>query len=599
MPHRSVRGDFVARQRHEAFIRHCLFIGFCVVISLPLLLAISPGIGLTASAALLLIAAQASAGLFVAVTGWLTIGQVLVVATLSLVVGQLSHEPAISLYPIVLLLLVLIIEVVSAGSFIAVFSSVFAMAAVLTLLTGGVDVALHVHELVTGRVAFNAESGLFMGLGFLIFLSQIARGLCFDQAIRDRLSGQKTDLDVPSEAELPDPVVLLDPDGQVTYVSTAARQSLGLRAEDLTKRGFFNRLQISDRPLFLKALACALDEGEATVDLRFKVDEGGDQEATTYRWYEMHLARRTPIATVKPHSVTKIIARDDMPAPLIGVLRDSEARHAKEAAHLDAQHQAEAYARSKSEFVALATHELRTPLNSIIGFSEILQSELYGKFEYAKHREYADIIHRSGQHLLQLVNAVLDVSRLETGQFEISPEAIDVEDLIKDCCEMVAQEADKQHVSVEFIPCETGNRQLYADPLACRQILLNLLHNAIKFSKTGGQVSVSTQRSEGKMVIQIRDNGIGIAPETLLKIGRPFVQADKSFNRVHQGTGLGLAMVRGLVDLHHGGFDIQSAVGRGTTVRVTLPICDGMAAAQTDQSDRVVDLDTRRRALSA
>lgn len=230
----------------------------------------------------------------------------------------------------------------------------------------------------------------------------------------------------------------------------------------------------------------------------------------------------------------------------------------------------EAY-RSKSAFLALMSHELRTPLNAIIGFSEILSRELFGPLGGARYTEYASDIHHAGSHLLSLINDILDLSKADAGKLELMTEVISLPAFFDDCLRFTAERARSSNQSVtRFVPA--GFPALEADRLRLKQILLNLLSNAVKFTLPGGQITVTArQDGEGGIVISVSDTGIGMAPDAIPKALEPFRQIASPLSRKVEGTGLGLSLVKTMVELHGGRIVIQSAVNVGTTVELHFP----------------------------
>jgi cell cycle sensor histidine kinase DivJ len=217
------------------------------------------------------------------------------------------------------------------------------------------------------------------------------------------------------------------------------------------------------------------------------------------------------------------------------------------------------------------SHELHTPLNAIIGFSEMIVHEDAMMIDAARRREYAQLINDSGQHLLSVVNGILDMSKMETGNFELSPEPFAPRAALLHCCNLLALKARDNGVDLitraaEDLPVMNG------DPRAFKQIALNLVSNAIKFTERGGSVTVSAAVEGARLMLSVADTGVGIAAEDLARIGDPFFQAGKTYQRKHEGTGLGLSIVKSLVGLHNGEMNVQSTVGEGTTVTVALPL---------------------------
>lgn len=240
---------------------------------------------------------------------------------------------------------------------------------------------------------------------------------------------------------------------------------------------------------------------------------------------------------------------------------------------------AESASAAKSRFIANTSHELRTPLNAIIGFAEMMaQPERYTLNE-ARQQEYAGIILQSGRHLLNVINDILDVSRLDLGNTTLSEEIADIVDIVESCVRMVRQRASEGGIVV-LTDIEPGLPRPLADPRLLLQALLNLMSNAIKFTPRGGHVSVGVARSaDGGMDLFVRDTGIGMSAEDVTRIGEPFMQVDAGLSRRFDGTGLGLAIVKRLADLHGGNLRVESTPGHGTLATIHLPAHRVVAAA--------------------
>jgi signal transduction histidine kinase len=236
--------------------------------------------------------------------------------------------------------------------------------------------------------------------------------------------------------------------------------------------------------------------------------------------------------------------------------------------------------KAKTQFFSNMSHELRTPLNAIIGFAELLAHDVFAP----KRVEYAKLIHSSGEHLLSLVNDLLDLARIEAGRFELKCEFVNIPTLVAECCETVAPQARARHLHIESVVAP-ALPFVHADPRALKQILLNLLTNAVKFSVPGGTIDVSaTRESSGDIALMVRDTGIGIAPEDQAKVFERFGQVRHDVAGIEQGSGLGLPIVKGLAEAHGGRVSMTSALGSGTTVTIWLPAdrCvanDGVALA--------------------
>lgn len=231
---------------------------------------------------------------------------------------------------------------------------------------------------------------------------------------------------------------------------------------------------------------------------------------------------------------------------------------------------AETEAREKTLFFAGVSHELRTPLNAIIGFSDMMRSRLFGPLP-GKYAEYADLIHDSGQYMLDLIGDVLDLSKVEAGKYTLIPDTFDVADVVRSSVKMIRPSADSSDVVIEVDVPEDDPLLLTADRKATRQILLNLLSNAVKFSPKGGMVRVSASDDDGIVCLSVIDEGPGMSADEIARIGEPFAQGSSGQNTDVRGSGLGLSLVKTLAELHDGQLDIKSHPGDGTVARVFLP----------------------------
>ena len=239
---------------------------------------------------------------------------------------------------------------------------------------------------------------------------------------------------------------------------------------------------------------------------------------------------------------------------------------------------AEGANRAKSDFLANMSHELRTPLNAIIGFSEMMSSEIYGPLGSPRYKEYSHDILSSGQHLLAVINDILDMSKIEAGKLQLRFQAVDVLDVAEDAVRLVRDKADEAGLR---LICNVSPTlpEVRADYRALKQILLNLLSNAVKFTPRGGHVTVHAEvlhdPSGDRVRVEVRDTGIGISKEDLARLARPFEQVETQFAKTQQGTGLGLALVKSLVEMHGGVFSLVSEPGRGAVAALTLPLKAG------------------------
>ncbi|MFP6731534.1 MAG: PAS domain-containing sensor histidine kinase [Alphaproteobacteria bacterium] len=250
---------------------------------------------------------------------------------------------------------------------------------------------------------------------------------------------------------------------------------------------------------------------------------------------------------------------------------DVTMRKQTEDALITAKEHADFANRTKSEFLANMSHELRTPLNAIIGFSEVMKDGMFGPIGSPKYAEYVKDINASGAHLLELINDILDLSKIEAGKTELNDEIVDVMRVLKSCLTLVKERAQAGGLELS---CDAASNlpALYIDERKLKQILINLLSNAIKFTPTGGKVTIRIwSHSDDGYVFQVADTGIGIALIDIPKALAPFSQIDSDLNRKYDGTGLGLPLTKALAELHGGSLDLQSEVGVGTTVTVRFP----------------------------
>ncbi len=352
--------------------------------------------------------------------------------------------------------------------------------------------------------------------------------------------------------------------GAVQFISPASETLLGVPVARLLGHGLFDRVHVGDRPAYLTALSDAARGGEAgSVEFRLRRDlsRGGERGQVDFIWVEM---RCRPLEQAWQ-------AATSPEAEVVAVMRDVTDRKIQEQALDLARSDAEQADAAKTRFLATMSHELRTPLNAIIGFSEMIVQEDTLMLDAARRKEYAQLINDSGQHLLSVVNSILDMSKMESGNFEISPEMFAPRAALVGCCNLLALKARENGIDLvtrapHDLPDMTG------DPRAFKQIMLNLVANAIKFTERSGKVTVSADVEGPRLVLRVSDTGVGIAAEDLKLIGAPFFQAGKTYQRRHEGTGLGLSIVKSLVGLHSGEMTVQSKIDEGTTVTVALPL---------------------------
>jgi two-component system cell cycle sensor histidine kinase PleC len=307
----------------------------------------------------------------------------------------------------------------------------------------------------------------------------------------------------------------------------------------------------------------------------------------------------TDITKIKRHE-EKLIESERRLMATICDLRNSQqalqaqARQLAELAEKYAEEKtrAEDANQAKSKFLANMSHELRTPLNAIIGFSEIMEARLFGPLGVERYDEYCRDIRESGQYLLDVINDILDMSRIEAGRLRLDFETVEIDHILGEAIRVVARRAQDKALTVtaRIAP----DIALVADRRAVKQVVLNLLSNAVKFTPDGGEIRVHGRRTGNAVVIAIADTGIGITRRALARLGRPFEQVEDQFTKSHQGSGLGLAISKSLVELHHGTMRLRSTPDKGTVVVVRLPLDSGH-----HQPDRTGELQAAARRFDA
>ena len=242
----------------------------------------------------------------------------------------------------------------------------------------------------------------------------------------------------------------------------------------------------------------------------------------------------------------------------------------------DEKTRAEDANKAKSDFLANMSHELRTPLNAIIGFSEIMESGMFGALGSEKYQEYCSDIRESGRYLLDVINDILDMSKIEAGRMRLTIEPLRLDEIVNEAMRVTSLKSGEKHLSVQSeVPPGFG---VQCDRRALKQIMLNLLSNAVKFTEDGGRVVVRAKKTRHSALILIEDSGIGISRDALRRLGRPFEQVESQLTKSYKGSGLGLAIAKSLAELHHGAMKIRSVEGMGTTVIVRLPAAPAFTA---------------------
>jgi len=387
-------------------------------------------------------------------------------------------------------------------------------------------------------------------------------------------------------AYVPGVVIFFDELGMVQNVAGRDIDSFPKSVKDCVGYLFAERIHVTDRIAFAQALDFLRQGAEqSSVDLRF-------EQSSLSRGVDQFLHTRMDLTAVREPSGELL--------RVIGQLRDTTEKEVLRGEVARKVAEAESANDAKSRFLAAVSHELRTPLNAVLGFSDILAGEYFGKLENDRQREYVALIRQSGAHLLSVVNTMLDMSKLEAGRYELLMEPFNIGESISTCEAMLGLQAKEKGVTLTSrVQRDLGD--VVADQRAIQQVLINLTGNALKFTDAGGVVSMDAAREGNTLKISVSDTGIGIAADKIDLLGQPFMQVQNEYTRRYEGTGLGLSLVKGLIGLHGGRFAIASRPGEGTIVTVTLPI-DGSGAigcAQNDETERMVEFPPRLRQIAS
>lgn len=335
-------------------------------------------------------------------------------------------------------------------------------------------------------------------------------------------------------------------DGRIRFASPATLALLGRAPEEFTGHAMVSLAHPDDRDAAQAALMDASYFGrDGAAEIRLRRRDG------SYVWTEFR-------------------CRPAQDGDIVAVTRDISERKRQKQALVEARDAALDASRAKSRFLANMSHELRTPLNAIIGFSEMMTREMFGAIG-PRYQEYSRLIHESGSHLLDLINSVLDMSKIEAGKFKLHEEMFDLQDAAESAVRFLKIPAERASVVLKLaVAPET--KHVFADQRAVKQILVNLLSNGVKYTPPGGEVRVTARLLADRGVeISVADTGTGISKADLERLGRPFEQVENAQTRAKEGTGLGLALVKSLAHLHGGEAVIQSALGEGTMVTIRLP----------------------------
>ena len=576
--HPSARYDALTRARHRAFMAPRLLGSLAAFAAFPVYLATRGAPSAIEVAAFAWLIAPILLSWFLSRTGRYEGAHVLSsLALAGLIMAVAGTTGGIESFAAIWLVVVPLEAALSASRRVAAFASLLALSCAGVLILAG-----QLGWLPAGD-ASAAERGVLMAFG-VASATLYAAGLAFGA---ESLARTSVALLLREEERyrllarnMSDVISRHRRNGAVQFISPAVEAMLGMPVAQLLGHGLFDRVHVADRPAYLTALSDAARGDVRSVEFRLRREPAGSERGQVdFIWVEM---RCRPL---DQDMGRQDIDSDSTPeAEVVGVMRDVTDRKLAEQALDQARSAAEAADAAKTRFLATMSHELRTPLNAIIGFSDMIAQEQALMLGAAQRKEYAQVINDSGQHLLSVVNGILDMSKMESGNFEIASEPFAPRASLMHCCNLLALKARENGIDLvtdapQDLPVMTG------DPRAFKQIVLNLVANAIKFTERGGQVTVSAAVSGSQLALRISDTGVGIAADDLKRIGAPFFQAGKTYQRRHEGTGLGLSIVKSLVALHLGELTVQSRLGEGTSVTVRLPLVYTPPQAKT--SDRM------------
>jgi cell cycle sensor histidine kinase DivJ len=566
--HPSAQDDAMTSARHRAFIAPRLLGSLLALASFPIYLAIR-GIptGLEIAVFIWLLAPVAVA-YFLSRTGRYESAHILSSLALTGLVTALAwHTGGAASFAAIWLVVVPLEAALSASRRVVALASGFALAAAGLLLVLGTAGTLAESGTLEHQQAVLAAlsiiSAALYATGLALGAETLARTsawLLTAEENRYRLLAQN----------MTDVITRHGRNGAVMFVSPAAGALFGARGHELRGHGLFDRVHVADRPAYLTALADAAAGGDSSA-AEFRVRRSAaDGRFPEFVWVEM---RCRPVdQSWRGEALREVVA----------VMRDVTARKTQEQVIEDARREFEQTNAAKTRFLATMSHELRTPLNAIIGFSEMLTQEEQMRLDQERRQEYARLINDSGHHLLAVVNGILDMSKMETGDFEITPEPFAPAQVVGGCCDLLALKAREAGIELA-IELAADLPDIVADKRAVKQIMINLLSNALKFTDRGGRVAIAAEVDSDDIVFAVTDTGIGISEADLPRLGNPFFQARSAYDRRHDGTGLGLSIVKGLVALHGGDVKVESVLGKGTSVVIRLPLdCERRKADQSN-----------------
>ena len=354
-----------------------------------------------------------------------------------------------------------------------------------------------------------------------------------------------------------------DVDGQLIYISPSVERLLGYHPSESMEQSWNDYTHPDDTARVTNEIVGMFgDQQTRRIPYRMLAKNGD------YLWLES--------------AISPLHGADGEYQGMVTCTRDITEQKTREQQLMDARERAEQASLTKSRFLANMSHELRTPLNAILGFSEMMTEQVFGALGSPRYEEYVSLIHESGSHLLSLISDILDMSKIEAGKYDLSLEPVVIGPALEKAARMVQTRVSEGELELLLDIEATADSQVFADERALTQILLNVLSNAVKFTPAGGRITLSTRHyADNQIEISITDTGVGIEQHDLDRVLNPFEQVVRHAELASQGTGLGLPLVRALVDLQDGAFDIKSTPGKGTTVSILLPDAIGLQDSLT------------------
>jgi cell cycle sensor histidine kinase DivJ len=355
-------------------------------------------------------------------------------------------------------------------------------------------------------------------------------------------------------------IVRFDEEGNTKFISNSAKLLFACQKYELSGSGLFERSHIMDRPLYLKSFDLAqMENKKQTITIRMRRDVSASSQGVA-QYIDIEICF-SPISKS---------ALDAGPFEIVASFRDVSNLVSEKAKVEEIEQRSKASLEVKTQFLAMIGHELRTPLNAIVGFSDMMINKVGGE-PLPTHMEYAQYISQSGYHLLDVVNDLLDMSKIESGKFEVDISQFEPASIAAPILQILSKIAKDKKVDIE-IKLGKGLVHILADERAVKQIMINLLSNAVKFSHVGGAVVFSIKRQGNSIAFCVKDEGIGMEQAHVDRLGEVFLQAKGGHNRPAEGTGLGISIVKGLTDLHQGSFRVKSTINVGSEITVLLPI---------------------------